>query len=542
MNNLLIVDDEPEILDWLDELFRYDFKRQVEVYTADSAFAALDILNEVKVDVVLSDIKMPGMDGIALYKAIKKNWPNCRVVFLSAYRSFDYMYELFSENTDIRYVLKSEEDNVIIDAVNRAFEEIDDLLRRRMAEEEQRILLEEAIQKVRQETLGRLIYPAAGKEVSQEQMDRAGLPLRLAFPVLAFLLRFDGPSSQNEDGRLLLQAASLIGKFAPDEVMFSVYMLNSRYAAVLAQPRQTGYINWKRIYAIIYGAMEYAQENFQKTYESSFSVIISSVETMTGELNHKIAWLREIAAGSLGNDEALIVHAEAIQPEKIPQAEIDINGYIEKMRQSLKLLKREEYFKELNICCAGLSRHASMHDLEALSLYYGAAAVILQFIDENKLNQKLPFEIGLYKLLELNEHSTWNEAGQYLFELSEKIFDIMGVTEDNLGSMALDRLVTYIDAHLYDDLTLTRLAEISGFNSSYLSRLFKKKKNMTISDYILEKRMDAAQRLLRTTNEKISEISVKTGYLSPHSFARTFRNYTGVSPQEYRERTLNLEK
>ena len=78
MNSLLIVDDEVEILEWLEELFRYEAGMDIDVYTVTSAFEALELLNKIRFEVVLSDIKMPGMDGIRLHSEIKKNWPSCQ--------------------------------------------------------------------------------------------------------------------------------------------------------------------------------------------------------------------------------------------------------------------------------------------------------------------------------------------------------------------------------------------------------------------------------------------------------------------------------
>ena len=79
--NLLIVDDEYEILLGLEEMFRYEFDLEVDVYTANSAYEALELLDRVRFDVVLTDIKMPGMDGITLFERIKENWPRCKTVF-----------------------------------------------------------------------------------------------------------------------------------------------------------------------------------------------------------------------------------------------------------------------------------------------------------------------------------------------------------------------------------------------------------------------------------------------------------------------------
>lgn len=125
--NLLIVDDEYEILSWLEELFRYDFEPKVDVYTANSAYAAIEMLNRVKFDVVLTDIRMPGMDGITLFQQIKSNWPRCKTIFLTGYPNFEEMYRII-KHKDVRYILKSEDDEVVMQTVRDALTELQEEL------------------------------------------------------------------------------------------------------------------------------------------------------------------------------------------------------------------------------------------------------------------------------------------------------------------------------------------------------------------------------------------------------------------------------
>ena len=103
-----------------------------------------------------------------------------------------------------------------------------------------------------------------------------------------------------------------------------------------------------------------------------------------------------------------------------------------------------------------------------------------------------------------------------------------------MSNRLLNHVTAYIDNHLGDDLSLTRLAQVGGFNASYLSRLFKQITGQGPSEYILRKRMDLAKRLLAETNDRIQDIAAKTGYLSAHSFTRTFRTETGISPTDWR--------
>ena len=130
MYRLLIVDDEIDNVYWLEEMFQYDLKEELEVHTAVSGKEALELLNRIRFDVVLTDIKMPGMTGMELYDRIRENWPACKVIFLTAYPQFEDIYRV-SQDKDVKYILKSEEEKVIKATVEEAFEEIRQMTRRK---------------------------------------------------------------------------------------------------------------------------------------------------------------------------------------------------------------------------------------------------------------------------------------------------------------------------------------------------------------------------------------------------------------------------
>lgn len=332
--NLLIVDDEIEILMWLKDLFTEELGNQVNLFTVDTGTKALELLNQVKFDVVLTDIKMPGMDGITLFREIKKSDPRCKIVFLTGYRDFDDMYQII-QHRDVRYLLKTEDDDVICKVVREALEE----------------------------------------------------------------------------------------------------------------------------------------------------------------------------------------------QGQIPQMEI----YLEKRQ-------KKEYNELLEEFCRKLVTFQSKHDPEAIEQYYHVAMMLLRFINENYLSEKIAFRIATYKLTKVDEHENWKEAAQYLKQMSQAVFDLLNEDENVMTNKALERVQRQIAEHPESDLSLTKLADIGGFNASYLSRLFKQKYGIALTDYVCQKRIERAKNLLTQTELQIQEVARRAGYLSSHSFARTFRNVTGMSPAEYRER------
>ncbi|WP_170311514.1 helix-turn-helix domain-containing protein [Vallitalea okinawensis] len=103
----------------------------------------------------------------------------------------------------------------------------------------------------------------------------------------------------------------------------------------------------------------------------------------------------------------------------------------------------------------------------------------------------------------------------------------------------------YIDQHLYDDLSLTQVAEDLDVNSSYLSRIFKQEVGIPFSEYIHQSRIKKAQHLLLLTELSIVEISNKLGYTTQSHFTKIFKKICGMTPKQYKQehvKQLSQEK
>lgn len=118
MYRLLIVDDEPIIVEGLSELFQQS-EYPLEVYQAFDAKEALAIARKLRMDILLTDIEMPEMNGIELQREVSRLWPRCRSIFLTGYNEFDYIQSSIRAGA-IDYVLKTEGDDPIVAAVSKA--------------------------------------------------------------------------------------------------------------------------------------------------------------------------------------------------------------------------------------------------------------------------------------------------------------------------------------------------------------------------------------------------------------------------------------
>lgn len=100
------------------------------------------------------------------------------------------------------------------------------------------------------------------------------------------------------------------------------------------------------------------------------------------------------------------------------------------------------------------------------------------------------------------------------------------------------RIKEYIKRHIAEEITLESLAEVVHLHPQYVSRLFKQKAGMTVTDYIIQVRLEKARQLLSETDLSMAQIGERCGLLDPNYFSRLFRKYEGMTPTQYRKRQM----
>ena len=121
--NLLIADDENLELKVLEKTVKKHFVDELEIFIAGNGRKASQICDEVKPDIALLDIEMPGMNGIELAKYIKEKYANCIIIFITAYDRFDYAIEAMHIKA-FDYLLKPWKEERLFELINLAIENV----------------------------------------------------------------------------------------------------------------------------------------------------------------------------------------------------------------------------------------------------------------------------------------------------------------------------------------------------------------------------------------------------------------------------------
>jgi len=134
MYRLLIVDDEPVIVNGLVHLFRNNNEIELDVCKAYSSNEAIEIAKKTKLDILISDIRMPQKDGLQLVDEIIYYWPLCQVIFLTGYSEFDYVFGAIRKNVQ-NYILKTEGIGPVFDEVKKSIAKLEEDNRNRQRKE-----------------------------------------------------------------------------------------------------------------------------------------------------------------------------------------------------------------------------------------------------------------------------------------------------------------------------------------------------------------------------------------------------------------------
>lgn len=544
MYRLLVVDDEEIIADGLTEILGGLKLAGLDICKAYSGGEALEWLRSTRIDIVLSDIRMPGIGGLELMDIIRRNWPRCRIIFLTGYNDFDAVYKAI-QTYGVRYLLKSEGYAKVVDAVSQAIRELEDDLRA------DHLLQQAGEQRNTLETLAQGDYfrhlllgnVGESREIRAEDFRKLQVPLDASLPVLPVIGNLLKPTASHSYADR--QEAALAAKFLVDSYLrdkLKCVGIIDRYGDLLwlIQPEDGGADTasgedsapCEETIRFLEGTLELAMAACSESLgmDATFTICRSPVSWESlPDVYDRLRELQHVRVGDGANlvmtvqADALAIEAQSRERTRFDKLEL-LAGYLEagKMDAFMSLLE------ELS---SPILERQPVDGHRAMELYGAVALVILSYVNRKQLHE----HVAATGLMRFDAHQVWKDGFAYLTRTAELLFALRRSDESSRATGAVASIRAYIDEHLAEDLSLVTLANRFHFNPSYLSRLFKQDSGLNLSEYIEETRIRQAKALLATEEWKIQEVGIRVGYESPQSFTRFFKKMTGMTPQEYRE-------
>lgn len=529
MVRVMIVDDDAIILKGISRNIPWKDHGFELVGTAGDGEQGYQLFLETQPDLVISDIKMPFMNGLELSRRVLAEDRETKIILLTGYEKFEYAKQAL-ELKIFEYVLKPVDLEELLHTAKRAAETL-------RAEKVFRRKLRESRQLLQQHFLTRLIQ---GQFVSEQEVRDEAFFLEISFAgdrFIAMLIKIDDYDNEDVFHGLHQQEA------AKEQVMdlCRMQLASGEGEVVNLGGDELALIycsRWKPGETIQYGLElgETIKHESNRLYSLSLSIGLGSVHD--GLLQIASSYLEARTAIEfrhiIGKNQVVTVGDTGLPINEDPfgwpeySEELGLNVKMGLKSESLAIIEDiEAKLLERRFIPLSSARLIGMQ-LAILSL---REAEIWQEEDLALKNQ-----LFFARCHRIQEGQTvgeiFTEIRQLIIEIMEAINRKREMSQTGLVGLAIQ----YIEANYHrEGLSLSEVAQAVHVSPVYLSIMFKKERNINFSDFLNEIRMKTAMNLLRQSNLKSYEVAERVGYSNPQYFSVCFKKYTGYSPSEFKK-------
>ncbi|MDR6724498.1 two-component system response regulator YesN [Paenibacillus amylolyticus] len=541
MYRMLIVDDEKLLLNGLYELFLEAEGHRLEVYKASTALEALRVMSEKRVDILLSDIKMPKMSGLELGDQVKQQWPECKLIFLTGFDQFDYVHHAIKQGAQ-NYILKAEGDDAIVEAVRKTIRDLDE-------EQKMDTLIKQArdIQKKHAEH-HRLIYLSdlleglqSQEDITPQHLETMGIKLAIDRPFIMCVARLDlvNSSLRARERQLLFTALHTVCvRFLSAYSEFTDVVYNREYYVFFIQSRDHSSKADEQLITFINGSIELIQQTLEKSTGYTFSFALTERSIVWSDVVKQFTVLKAFLSRYYDAQKIIVRNNNFTGSEN--QDEEEVRGFIEVFHKKANAL--ETYIEsgrrdEVQFILSELASYAeweAIDDMRYMEMYCAVALRILTSANKLGLDRDTTVASHMSKLLQPTSILIRKEGIKTLQHILNQFEHYHSSQSSSMRIDILWKINQYIETHLGGDLSVSNLAEQVYLNPDYLSRMFKQSKGITLTEYIAALRIQRAKELLTDPRNLVQDIAKALGFTSAGYFSRFFKKETGQTPQEFR--------
>lgn len=549
MVKLFLVEDEIVMRDGIKRQINWE-KEDIEfVGEASDGELAWPMILETKPDILLTDIKMPFMDGLELSALVRKELPDTAIIILSGYDEFVYAQQAVSLGvTD--YLLKPLPPGKLLECIRRVQEKIE----QERAQPENNAWSEELAREQKDAEKNLLFRALVTNDRSLKEIlamaDHLGIHISARYySVILMTVRGKENAMPSEQLRTELAAIpeqipgwiffdrnengfAMIGTANSEEEVSDTQkeLIRCLKECVEKDAEHTWFIGAGRTVGRI--------SDIGKAYNSANKALSSRF--ITGMNRVVTADETDSVKRDLSGLQVSPLPAEARASEK-DAAALDIDQAVtnDNSRKMLEEYLRTGTLEEAEPFLEGLFQSIGEDNLNSyLLLTYLSMDMYFTMVrflkDMGRQVNEIDKKCGDINSL-LKGRITAEQARSYLTSYLKEVIALRDHNTEKRYGKILRQAVSYIDTHFdQEDISLNRVAQTVGMSPNHFSSIFSQELGTTFIEYLIGKRMERAKELLRTTQLRSSEVAYRVGYRDPHYFSSTFKKIQGMTPREYR--------
>jgi two-component system, response regulator YesN len=508
MIRLLIVDDEQIEREGMQVILEKSFPNLI-IKQAKNGNMAVQLAGEFEPDLILMDIKMPGMNGLEAVEIISSNYPHIKFIMVTAYDTFDYMRQAIKFGVK-DYLLKPSKASDIVMTIGKVIEQITEEKVSLEKSKQEKVALQKTLALVETDVVTQLLFDHV-HEVHVDMLLEI-LEIRSTDEMFVVIVMLPSGSEKYYSSvkeKVRQTKSGWVGALYGNQLPIIVFRKSDEsYRSqatglareILSLSKNGKEADWFVGIGNVCGSLDQIRQSYQE----------SLIASMVTALPVKYRFYSDVPVIGDVNNEHLVKHhkkefSDQIRLGEWQEIQSDVMNLIKCYESdSVHLLKTQQHMLEVLWIVSRVMKEMGVETVTPLYSYQTQDYRQLR-LETNQLLDKM--RNSYEKHYELLEADTIHQIKQYIIE------------------------------HSSEDISLDALAKKVDLSPIYISKMFKEKLGINYIDLLTECRIEKAKKLLGDPEKSIKEITFDVGYHDPNYFSKVFKKMCNISPKEYR-RTL----
>lgn len=526
IQKVVIADDEERICRLIEALIDWEVLGLELAAMAHNGVEACELVEQVRPDILITDIRMPGCSGLELIERVRDSLPELEIIIISGYAHFEYAQQAIKFGVG-EYLLKPVNKAELNSTLQKLSERI---ARRKESEQDRQELLEKARQDDRQ-IQQRLIFDLKDQEqlcLSAEILqERYHLCMREGLFQIV-LLQMDSGREELSDsaaGILMEKAKGFLERGLRECCQELVLAIRGyQLVGALNYARQNQEEVRRRLKHCL-STLETQRNLFQPV---AFSMALGNVVSRCEELQESFQTAEQLIWERLVKGTGRLL--ERFGTRALPSEKRLLDAYLNDVTGAAEVLDPELADEGAEKLLAAVRSVPDVRGSEIIELVFAAAelfAARVQIEERSAVLEKF--------YTKCSRISSVNQVFDVLKAFQREHLQALIDRHENETVRPVRRAKQYIQNHFSEQITLEEVSDVVGLSPAYFSTLFKKTEGEGFARYLIRVRMEQAKILLRESNLSAAEVCRRVGYNDLKHFTHTFEKAAGVKPATYRK-------
>lgn len=522
MYKVFLVDDEIVVREGIRSNFPWEETDFTLAGEAPDGEIALNMLQDVKPDILITDIRMPFMDGLELCRHVARAMPWIYIVILSGYDDFAYAREAISLGVK-EYLLKPVSGQELRNVLERIALRIQEDKRQQASLNAYREQMASSRRFLKEKLLTELY---GGADV--ERVLKSARSMQMNLLAKRYLVMLLAPSPEPESEEAMFAAQGVLERLAEGSGGAAHLSRGSGGFSLLVLGDNPADLE-ERAYGLAQAARYDAERSAGVKLLVAIGADVGDMREIPNSLSDARRILEKLSAGKAENDPRRIMGAQDVGvAEELPLPDVDAAPLAEQLRYATAADVEAILGRYVGALGDGAAQSAMMVNYLFVEIMMAASRIVRE-------NGGSPREVIPEAFRAPQPMADARDA----LPLCRKLLERAIAFRDSRGSARYGGVIrkarAYIDEHFSDsNLTLHDVADHVALSNNHFCTVFSQEMGVTFTEYLTATRIAHAKELLTSTSMRTGDVAYAVGYNDPHYFSYLFKKNAGLSPRDYR--------